>query len=59
MSEERVKELFHALSGITPAEWMWVKATVDRYFDNKTNEMKRQLHLAGSDELMELYRSIR
>jgi len=53
-ARKRREALLAALEGITYDEWWKLSLTVNRYFEGKEKELKRQLQLSGVEELRKL-----
>lgn len=58
MDHEQLTIIFDILEGLTPNQWEKVKMAVDHYYEQKTSELKRQLQLAGSDEMLKVYEQL-
>lgn len=46
--EQKVKEYIEALQGITFEEWIKLRTAIDRRFDQKIGEFKKELKLSES-----------
>lgn len=57
MTEERLRKILSNFEDITPSEWVKIKESVDRVFENKITEYKRQLKLGDVEKVVDSFKA--
>lgn len=55
MTEEKMRQIFDAMQGVTRNEWIKLRHFIDREFDSEFNKLANVISIPEPDELMKGY----